>query len=343
MHKPGVILVNIGSPASPAVADVRRFLGEFLMDGRVIDLPFLVRLFLVRCLILPIRAPKTAAAYARIWTAEGSPLVATSTRLKTALQQQLGFTVELAMRYGRPSIASAVAKLASGGVTDLLLVPLFPHYAMSTYETVVVAVREVVTRCVPGARLTVLPPFYARTEYINALTTVARENSTQTAEHVLLSFHSLPERHLRKTDPTGTHCLARTDCCTVPSPAHATCYKHQCLITAEAFVKACGLAPQKYSIAFQCQFGPGRWLGPPTVGELRRLAGAGIKKIAVVCPSFVTDCIETIEEIGIGARAEFMSAGGSEFTLVPCLNDHPVWVKALATMIKQMLEHNSGA
>lgn len=343
MHKPGVILVNIGSPASPAVSDVHRFLGEFLMDSRVIDLPFLIRFFLVRCFVVPVRASRAAAAYARIWTADGSPLVATSTRLKTALQEQLGFNVELAMRYGTPSIAGALAKLASCVVTDLVLVPLFPHYAMSTYETAVVAVRELAKRCAPGARLRLLPPFYAHTEYINALTTVARENSLDAVEHLLLSFHSLPERHLRKTDPTGRHCLARADCCAVPSPAHATCYRHQCMMTAEALAKACGFAPQKFSIAFQSQFGPGRWLGPRTVQELRRLAGAGVKKIAVICPSFVTDCVETIEEIGIRARAEFLAAGSGEFTLIPCLNDHPVWVKALATMIKQLLEHNSGA
>ncbi|MDW7980361.1 MAG: ferrochelatase [Verrucomicrobiales bacterium] len=193
----------------------------------------------------------------------------------------------------------------------------------------------------PGTELIVHPPFYAAHEYITALATVTKTHLPKDFDHLLFSFHSLPERHLRKADPTRAHCLVKPDCCHAPSPAHATCYKHQCLKTMEAVVEKLGLPPSKCSIAFQSQFGPGRWLGPGTMAELRRLAMAGAKKVAVICPSFVADCVETLEEIGMRARAEFMAAGGREFVLIPCLNDHVSWVRALAVMITQAVNQRT--
>ncbi len=343
MTASGVILVNLGSPRSPALPDMRRFLGEFLMDGRVLDVPWPLRYCIVHCVILPLRARHAAAAYGKIWTPEGSPLVAISTRLRETLQDRLRLPVELAMRYGEPSILGAIKKLAACAVNRLLLVPMFPHYAMSTYETAVVRVRTIAQQVAPYMQLIVHPPFYIAPQYINALVTVARQHLPDELDHLLFSFHSLPERHLRKTDPTHRHCLVRPDCCTVESQAHATCYKHQCIKTMFAFVQTARLTPEKCSIAFQSRFGPGRWLAPDTTATLRNLARTGAKKVAVICPSFLTDCLETLEEIGIRARAEFIAAGGREFILVPCLNDHPVWVEAMTNMIKQMFDHAPAA
>lgn len=343
MSRTGALLINIGSPRSAAVRDVSLFLREFLMDKRVLDLPWPLRFLLVNFVILPMHARKAANAYRKIWTVEGPPLILASLKLKTALRARLKIPVELGMRYGMPSIGSAVSTLARAGVAKLVVVPLFPQYAMSSYESAVAHVKVVVGRHNPAMQLLVQPPFYAHPEYISALVEVARPYLQSGYDHLLLSFHSVPERHLRKTDPTGSHCLSRPDCCETTSRAHATCYRHQCFKTAAAFAAAAGLDPKRYWVTFQSRFGPGRWLGPDTVEQLRKLAMAGVKKIAVLCPSFVTDCLETLGEIGVAARAEFLATGGTDFALIPSLNDHPRWVAALEIMIDQTLRANSSA
>jgi len=221
MRKQGLLLVNLGSPDSPSVADVRRFLREFLMDKRVLDTPWLVRFLVVHCLILPFRSQSSAEAYHKIWTAEGSPLVATGRKVQAELQRRTGIPVELAMRYQTPSIPTALASLHAQGVDKLLVIPLFPHYAMSSYETAVVHVKEAVTKRAPEFSLRVVPPFYERPDYIAALVASAADHLRRDYDHLLFSFHGLPERHLRKTDPTGAHCLAVQDCCSVFSPAQA--------------------------------------------------------------------------------------------------------------------------
>jgi len=360
----GVLLVNLGSPDSPSVPDVRRYLREFLMDGRVLDMNWFARFCVVHFAILPSRPKTTAHAYQSIWTAEGSPLVVTSKHIRAKLQQRVQVPVELAMRYQNPSIPLTIGNLAEKGVHDLLLIPLFPHYAMSSFETAVERVKEtalsVLARTgrgafVPGTEplekrpdswmptmgITVQPPFYADPDYINALVASAAPYVEKGFDHLLFSYHGIPERHLRKSDPTGRHCLAAPNCCETPSPAHATCYRAQCFRTTAEFVIKAKIPPEKYSISFQSRLGRDPWLKPYTDFEIPRLVKEGAKRMLVICPSFVSDCLETIEEIGIRGRQSFMEAGGSEFALIPCLNEHPLWLDALASMIDRFIGESS--
>lgn len=335
MSRQAVLLVNLGSPDSPSVADVRRYLREFLMDGRVLDTPWPVRFCVVNFAILPRRPKESAHAYSTVWTPEGSPLVVTSRHVQSALQRRLNIPVELAMRYQNPSIDSAVARLASQNIQEVLLIPLFPHYAMSSFETAVERVKESVAKQMPFAQLHVQPPFYDYPAYIDALVASAQDFLSQPYDHLLFSFHGLPERHMRKADPTGCHCMNAPNCCEVPSPAHATCYRAQCFKTMRDFVAKAGLPKEKYSVAFQSRLGRDPWLKPYTDHEVERLAKAGIKRMLVICPAFVSDCLETIEEIGIRARDSFTGAGGEKLTLIPCLNEHPAWLQALQSMVTQ--------
>jgi ferrochelatase len=333
----GVLLVNLGSPDSPAVGDVRRYLREFLMDGRVLDAPWPIRFGIVHLAILPRRPHQSAEAYASIWTSEGSPLVVTSRRVAAELQARVPVPVELAMRYQNPAIPDAVARLAAQGVQRVLLIPMFPHYAMSSYETAVERVRECVADR-SGMTLDVLPPYYEDPDYIAALVASARSHLDAGYDRLLFSFHGVPERHLRKSDPTHAHCLARTDCCEVESPAHRTCYRHQCFRTVAAFVRAAGVAEGQYAVAFQSRLGRDPWLRPYTDHELVRLAREGVRRLVVLCPAFVSDCLETIEEIGMRGRETFLEAGGQDLVRVPCLNEHPAWIAALGGWIGRWLE-----
>lgn len=335
MPRKAVLLVNLGSPNSPSVQDVRRYLREFLMDGRVLDAPWPIRFCVVNFAILPSRPKQSAHAYQSIWTAEGSPLVVTSRHVATALQRRLKIPVELAMRYQNPSIDSALEKLAAQDITELLLIPLFPHYAMSSYETAVERVKNAVQKIAPGIRLHVQPPYYDLPDYINALVASATPQLKEHYDHLLFSFHGLPERHLRKSDTTDCHCLKVPNCCEVPSPAHATCYRAQCFKTVKDFVAKADVPKEKYSIAFQSRLGRDPWLKPYSDKEIDRLALAGVKRLLVMCPAFVSDCLETIEEIGLRAREMFTNAGGEKLTLIPCLNEHPAWLQALQNMVTQ--------
>jgi protoporphyrin/coproporphyrin ferrochelatase len=329
----GVLLVNLGSPDSPSVPDVRRYLREFLMDGRVLDAPWPVRFGIVHCAILPFRPKQSAEAYHKIWLPEGSPLIVTSRHVQAALRPKVDVPVELAMRYQNPSIPEAVKRLREQGVDTALVIPLFPHYAMSSYETAVERVKEVAAQVAPGMQLEVQAPYFDHPDYIRALVASAETALQGDYDHLLFSFHGVPERHLRKSDPTGCHCLATPDCCQRESPAHATCYRAQCFKTVAAFVKEAKVPEGKYSVAFQSRLGRDPWLKPYTDHELVRLANQGTRKLVVMCPAFVSDCLETLEEMGLRGRETFLGAGGKEFTLVPCLNEHPLWIAALAQMI----------
>jgi len=329
----GVLLVNLGSPDSPSVPDVRRYLREFLMDGRVLDVNWLTRFCVVNFAILPSRPKESAHAYQSIWTKEGSPLVVTSRHVLAKLRERVRVPVELAMRYQNPSIPDAVRKLASAGAEDVLMIPLFPHYAMSSFETAVERVKEVAASAAPKMKIQVQPPFYDHPDYIAALTGSAKEHLDAGYDHLLFSFHGIPERHLRKSDPTGHHCLATPNCCETASPAHATCYRAQCFKTAAAFVKKAAIPAGKHSISFQSRLGRDPWLRPYTDHVLPELAAKGVKKVLVICPAFVSDCLETLEEIGIRGRASFLEAGGVDCQLIPCMNEHPLWITALEKMV----------
>ncbi len=336
MNKQGVLLVNLGSPDSPAVSDVRRYLGEFLMDKRVLDAPWPIRCCVVYLAILPTRPRQSAEAYHKIWWPEGSPLVVLGRRVQAELQRRLPMPVELGMRYQNPSIPQAVQGLLAQGVERFLLVPLFPHFAMSSYETAVERVKAVLARVAPSSRLEVLSPFFEAPDYLDALVAVAADDLAKGYDHLLFSFHGLPERHLRKADPTGGHCLTRPDCCAVASPAHRTCYRAQCLKTVAGFVSRANVPAGRYSVAFQSRLGRDPWLGPATDTELVRLARSGIRRLLVMCPAFVADCLETLEEIGLRGREAFQAAGGDDLRLIPCLNAHPRWIAALEAMITRL-------
>jgi ferrochelatase len=336
MSQKGVLLVNLGSPDSTSVPDVRKYLREFLMDRRVLDTPWPLRWWVVNCAILPKRPIESAAAYQKVWTPEGSPLVATSRHVQRELQRRVGdsLTVKLAMRYQNPGIESALINLRSQGVEELLVFPLFPHYAMSSFETAAARVGELAARMTPEMDLQIADPFYRDPDYIAALVTSASDYLHSDYDHLLFSFHGLPERHLRKSDPTGCHCLQSPNCCETPSIAHDTCYRAQCFATVRAFVEQANIPSEKFSVSFQSRLGRDPWLKPYTDYEIQRLPQSGVKKLLVMCPAFVTDCLETLEEIAMRGRELFIEAGGENLTLVPCLNEHPRWLDALEKIMR---------
>jgi ferrochelatase len=327
----GILLVNLGSPDSTSVSDVRRYLNEFLMDGRVIDTPWLLRRFIVG-LILINRPKESAHAYEKIWLPEGSPLVVTSRNVQKKLSARLNVPVELAMRYQNPSIENAIEKLAAQKIDDVFLIPLFPHYAMSSYESAVEQVKNVAAKIAPQMKIKIQPPYFDAPDYISALVASAKNYLDGGYDHLLFSFHGIPERHLRKSDTTSCHCLVKENCCEVASPAHATCYRAQCFKTVVAFVKLAGVPKEKYSVSFQSRLGKDPWLKPYTDLELAEFPQRGIKKLLVMCPAFVSDCLETIEEINIRGRETFIEAGGKQFAQIPCLNEEALWIDALEKM-----------
>lgn len=337
MKHRAVLLINLGSPDSHSVSDVRVYLREFLMDKRVLDVPYPVRWCIVNLGILPRRPAQSAEAYEKVWTPAGSPLVATSRKVQAALQSSLSAPVELAMRYAHPSVEQAIMRLSGQGIDQVLLIPLFPHYAMSSYETAVERVKEVAAKFAPEMSIEVMPPYYDHPDYIRALVASASEYLEGGYQHILFSFHGIPERHLRKSDPTGCHCLQHQNCCETVNPAHGTCYRAQCFKTARAFVRQAHVPESRYSISFQSRLGRDPWLKPYTDWALEGLGQAHVQKLLVICPAFVSDCLETLEEIGMRGRETFQNAGGGEFTLVPCLNDHPLWIKALNEMANRWL------
>jgi ferrochelatase len=327
-----VLLINLGSPASTDVSDVRRYLDQFLMDGYVLDVPAPIRALIVKGFILPTRPKKSAEAYGAIWTDEGSPLVVISQRQRAALEARLGIPVGLAMRYGEPSIEHGIDQLMQRCEpgTEIVVVPMYPQYAMATTKTVEVdAERALEARKIPYR---FVPPWFAQSGYIDALAASIGRALTPDVQHVLFSYHGIPKRHLRKTDPTGSHCLSSEQCCSIESPAHATCYRHQVLETTHAAARALGLPEDRYSWSFQSRLGGG-WLTPFTDIVLAELPKRGITNLAVVCPSFVADCLETLEEIDIRGRETFLEAGGAQFTYIPCLNDDPQWIEVLAGLV----------
>ncbi len=339
MGSPAVLLLNLGSPDSPSVADVRRYLGEFLWDERVLDTPAPLRWLVLNLFILPTRPKNSAEAYEKVWTKEGSPLVVTSRHVQNKVQAELGQTtnVALAMRYGNPSVASVVAQLRENNASRVLIVPLYPHYAMSSYETVVVLAEQLLAHELPGVPVDALPPFYSHPGYINALAESMRPHLADKFDKLLFSYHGIPYHHLQKSDPSHAHCLSRPDCCDGCHPAHQTCYRHQCLRTTELVVAQLGLRREQYEISFQSRLGRKPWLTPYTDFRLRDLPGEGVKNLRVVCPAFVSDCLETLEEIALRGREIFAEAGGTTYAQIPCLNEHPAWIGFLRDQIHSWL------
>ncbi|MGC9450997.1 MAG: ferrochelatase [Oceanipulchritudo sp.] len=336
-----VLLINLGSPDSTKVADVRRYLDEFLTDARVIDKGF-VRKVIVPLIILNTRPRKSAEAYASIWTGEGSPLIVTSEHQQAALAARIDPPVYLAMRYGNPSIPDVMEKILADGVDSLYVIPLYPQYAMSSYETVVVKVMEEVNRLKPDLDVEFLQPFYNDPEYLDMLADSIRKKLPEDTDKLLFSFHGIPERHLRLSDPSHAHCLCVRDCCERANPAHATCYRHQCVATVKGVVERLGIEPESYFLSFQSRLGRDPWLRPYTDATLEEWGKAGIEKVRVVCPAFVTDCLETLEEIAEEGKEIFLEAGGKDYELIPCLNEDPAFIAFLADRVGSWLasDHN---
>jgi ferrochelatase len=332
--KTAVLLVNLGTPDSPKPKDVYKYLIEFLTDGRVIDKPWGYRQLLVRGLIVPFRYRQSAKSYKEIWTKDGSPLMVNSKKTKDLLQDALGssFHVELAMRYQNPSIESALAKLMKNRVEHLIVVPLFPQYASATTGSVHQKILEIISTYQVIPKLTLINNFATNPLYIETIANIATTYDIDTYDHILFSFHGLPKRHLIKANPD---CLKSSDCCKKTTCSiNKDCYSAQCHQTAFAIVNKLKIDPNRYSITFQSRLGRDPWLNPFTIDRIKELRSKGVKRILVFCPSFVSDCLETIHEIGIEYADEFIKEGGTCLHYVKSLNDHPKWIETLQSIIK---------
>lgn len=332
----GVLLVNLGSPDSTDPKDVKKYLDEFLMDPRVIDVPYWARVLIVRGIILNTRPKKSAEAYEKIWWDEGSPLIVLSERLREKVDALTSVPIALAMRYQSPSILQGLQELHDQGVDEVLVFPLYPQFAMATTETILVLAEELRQQHFPKMQFTSVPAFYNHSDYIRVLGDSIFESLKGVEfDHLLFSYHGVPERHIRKSDITKSHCKIDGSCCQTPSPAHQFCYRHQCYETTRLVAQYLELTPDNYSVSFQSRLGFDPWLKPPTDRTIERLGLNGTKNLAIVTPAFVSDCLETLEEIGMEGKELFHEVGGKEFTVVPCLNDREDWVKMLSRWIDE--------
>ncbi len=332
----GVLLVNLGSPESPNPKDVKVYLDEFLMDERVIDLPSFLRTLLVRGIILNTRPKKSAKAYKKIWWKEGSPLIVLSKRLLQKMEAKVQLPLALGMRYGNPSIQSGLQELADKGVTEVLLVPLYPQFAMATTETILVLAESLRQKHFPQMEFTTLPPFYKHPDYIRVLSQSIEESlKGKEWEHLLFSYHGVPERHIRKSDSTKSHCKIDGQCCQTASPAHQFCYRHQCFETTRLVAEYLELKSDSYSTSFQSRLGLDPWLQPYTDKTVAKMAQSGVKNMAIVTPAFVSDCLETLEEIGMEAVEDFEEKGGDHLHVIPCINDREDWVNVMSRWVDE--------
>ena len=329
-----ILLVNLGSPRDLKLSSIKEYLTEFLTDDNVIDLPKIIQKILVKNIIVPFRSKKTQEAYNSIWKKDGSPLIINTKSLAKKLSDKTNYSVEIAMRYQYPSIKQAIEKLINKGCKEIIAVPLYPHYAQSTIFTTENKIKEISTSLGGNLKISFIRPFYNEEGYIDALTSLIKESLPSDFDHLLFSYHGIPERHVKNTDPSKTHCLKVKDCCNIKADAHQFCYRHQVLETTKLCAKKLNIEKEKWSVSFQSRIGPG-WLKPFTDKVLDELPKKNIKKLAVVCPAFVADNLETLEEINIRAREQFLNNGGIEFTYIPCLNDNNNWVDFLGNYIIQ--------
>lgn len=333
----GILLINLGSPDSTDPNDVKTYLDEFLMDEYVIDLPYPLRYLLVKGIILNTRPKKSAHAYKTIWWDEGSPLIVISERVKKKLESIAEHPIALAMRYANPSIKAGIEDLLAkdSSIDRIIAVPLYPHYAMATTQTVVEKTKAVQQQFFPNVTLDFVDPFYKDQRYIDALAGSIQDHLTDKHDYLLFSYHGVPVRHLKKTDPTKKHCFKIKDCCFIPNPeAHPVCYAHQVKESTNLVMNQIKMPREQWSWAFQSRLGLDEWLQPFADDEIERLAKSGVKHLAMCCPAFVSDCLETLEEIGEEGKEIFLEHGGESFTLIPCLNDDDRLVDTLDGLIR---------
>ena len=332
----GILLVNLGSPRSTAVSDVKEYLDEFLMDERVIDYRWIFRALLVRGIILNTRPAKSAEAYKTVWTEQGSPLIVITEKIQKKLQKLVDVPVEIGMRYAEPSIETGIRKLVEKGVSEIVLFPLYPQYAMSTTETVIEKAEEVRKEKFPDVKINYIQPFYNREIYTDCLAESIKEKLPENFDALQFSYHGVPERHIYKTDPTNTCNL--NDCCSRASnPSHQFCYRHQCFDVTNSVIKKLGLPKEKVMVTFQSRLGKDKWMEPYTDETLESLGKRGVKNLAIVCPAFVSDCLETLEEISVEGKEQFLHGGGENFHYIPCLNDEDRWIDVVKTLCEEKL------
>ena len=331
--KKGVLLINLGSPQSPEEADVRSYLREFLSDPYVIDIPFIFRMMLLYFFILPFRPAKSAEAYKKIWTKRGSPLLFHSQDLAAKVQSILGsnYVVELGMRYGQPSLREALDRLHAQKLSSLVVIPLYPQYSYAATLSSLTRVKKLLAAMKSEVPVRYLESFYDQPDFIEAFLERGREVlARDNYDHVLFSFHGVPERQIRRCDASGDHCLNTVECCQKMVAANKQCYRAQCYETARILAKRLGLKEKGYTVGFQSRLGRTPWIRPYTDVLLKELADRSVRRIALFSPSFVADCLETLEEIEMRGRADFKSYGGEELTLVPSLNSSDAWAQAVA-------------
>ena len=336
----GVLLVNLGTPDAPRPREVRRYLREFLSDPRVLTMPAIARKLLLEGVILPTRPRKSAAAYQKIWTEAGSPLLTHGVDLRDGVAETLGddFIVALGMRYGNPSIGSALDALAEAGADHVIALPLFPQYSAAATASALAKIHAEVAARWDVRSLTTIDAFFDDPGFVKAWGDVAAGPLTEFgADHVLFSYHGLPENQIKKSDATGTFCLASEDCCAAARSENRHCYRAQCHRTTELLGEALALDPQMTSTSFQSRLGRTPWIQPFTDYEVVALAERGVKRLAVLCPAFVADCLETIEEIGMRLAEQWTGLGGEALLLVPSLNAHPSWVEAVTDLVRRKL------
>lgn len=334
----GVLLINLGTPDNPTVSSVRRYLAEFLTDPRVVDLPSVVRYLLVYGIILPFRCKKTAKAYQAIWTEQGSPLRIISQSCQRLVQQQLGsnFCVTLGMRYGNPSIASAIDHLQQKHCEKIIVLPLFPQYSSAATGSAIAKALSILQQQQNIPSVDIIHDFYNHPQYIQTYVHHIQHMSEQrNHEFYLFSYHGLPERQILKSEMTeNLHC-DRSQACPAITQDNRFCYRAQCYATTQLIADGLHLEKNQYQTSFQSRLGRTPWIKPYTDEILAKLYQQGIRNIAVICPSFVSDCLETLEEISLRARIQWKNLGGNQLTLIPCLNTQPSWIEALANIIRE--------
>lgn len=332
----GVLIINLGSPDSTSTKDVRKYLDEFLMDERVIDMPYWKRFLLVKGIILNTRPKKSAAAYKKIWRKKGSPLEVISEQFTNKLRDEIDIPVALGMRYGSMSMEKAFQELVDQGVTDVFMIPMYPHFAMSSYETVEVKANELISKNHPQVKLELFPVFYNEPNYIKAMVSnIKNQLEGVDYEHILFSYHGLPERHILLADTTKSHCKLDGSCCNTTSVAHKTCYRHQCFETTKEIVKQLAIEGKTYSNSFQSRLLKDPWIKPYTDLEFERFPKEGIKKLVVITPAFTVDCLETLEEIAMEGKKQFLDAGGKKYKHIKCMNDNDDWISVVANWSKE--------
>ncbi len=338
MATKGVLLINVGTPDQPTIKSVRRYLKEFLLDPDVIDAPYLVRQFLVRGIILRVRPRKVAPLYQKIWMEEGSPLRVYSDRITKSLDVAIDdMEFEFSMRYGNPTILHGLQNLRAKGVEELLLLPMFPHYAQATTESALKHTYKQLKKMNWNPNIIEMGNFETDEEYVVPLAN-SIQSQIDDETHLLFSYHGLPVSHVKRIDKSKKHCQHINDCCSIQSEANSLCYGHHCMNTTQTVVGMLNLKPDQWSLSYQSRLGPVKWLEPSTMDKVEELVNRGIKKLAIVAPAFLADGLETLEELDIGIREHFISLGGEHLTVIKCLNDNEDWINGLGVMINKKFQ-----